>query len=183
MKKSSFLALVFLALTTTYAKAQSFDVGTNVISAGIGLGSGLNGYDYNSSTPGFSIQYDRGIWEAGPGVISLGGYLGFKDYKYSNSDFQQRWNYTIFGARGAYHYTGLDVENLDVYGGVMLSFNNLNYSYTYYNGIGYVGGGYNSGPGLSPFVGAKYYFAGNLAAYGELGFGVDILNIGLAYKF
>jgi hypothetical protein len=30
---------------------------------------------------------------------------------------------------------------------------------------------------------AKYYFAGNLAAYGELGFGVDILNIGLAYKF
>jgi hypothetical protein len=95
MKKSSFLALVSLAMTTSYAKAQSFDVGTNVISAGIGLGSGFNSYDYNSSTPGFSIQYDRGIWEAGPGVIRLGGYLGFKDYKYSNPDFQQRWQNII----------------------------------------------------------------------------------------
>jgi hypothetical protein len=183
MKKSIFLALAFLALTTGYAKAQSFDVGTNVISAGIGLGSTLDGYGYNSSTPGFSVQYDRGTWEAGPGVISLGGYLGFKGYKYSNADFQEKWNYTIVGARGAYHFTGLDVENLDVYGGLMLSINNVNFSYHAYDGSVYNGGSYGSDLGLSPFVGAKYYLSGNLAAYGELGFGVDVLNIGLAYKF
>ena len=183
MKKSTFLALVFLALTTGYAKAQSFDVGNNVISAGIGLGSTLDGYGHNSSTPGFSVQYDRGIWEVGPGIISLGGYLGFKGYKYSNADYQEKWNYTIVGARGAYHFTGLDVENLDVYGGLMLSVNHLDFSYHSYDGSVYNGGSYGGDLGLSPFVGAKYYLSGNLAAYGELGFGVDVLNIGLAYKF
>jgi hypothetical protein len=71
MKNSSFLALALLALSVTCVNARSFEAGTNIISAGIGLGSTLDGYGYNSSTTGFSVQYDSGIWEAGPGVISV----------------------------------------------------------------------------------------------------------------
>ncbi|WKX77046.1 hypothetical protein [Zobellia laminariae] len=58
-----------------------------------------------------------------PGVVSLGGYLGYKRFTYNNDFFgnDYSWSYTIIGVRGAYHYTGLDVDNLDVYGGVMAS--------------------------------------------------------------
>ena len=33
------------------------------------------------------------------------------------------------------------------------------------------------------FVGGRYYFSPNLAAQAELGYGLGILNIGIAYKF
>jgi len=183
MKKVAILSIVLLSFCATRVSAQAFQAGDNIVSAGIGIGSALDGYGYSSAIPGFSAQYERGIWEAGPGVISLGGYLGIKGYKYSSPDFTEKWNYTIVGARAAYHFTGLDVENLDLYGGLMLSFNNLNFSYTEYNGYNYNGGSYGSYLGLSAFVGARYYFAGNLAGYGELGYGVAILNLGLSYKF
>ncbi len=182
MKKTVLVVIVLFAFGIYRANAQAFEAGTNVLSAGIGLGSTLGDYSFASESPGFSIQYDRGIWEAGPGVISLGGYLGFKSYSYGTPDYSEKWHYTIIGARGAWHWTEVPVENLDVYGGVMLSYDNLSYSVHDYNG-NFAGNNYGSGVYLSPYVGGKYYFAGNLAGYAELGFGVSILNIGLAYKF
>jgi hypothetical protein len=190
MKKSALFSLILLVtciISTVKAKAQTYEVGNNIISAGLGLGSAIgNGYTYASQSPGFSVQYERGIWEVGPGVISLGGYLGFKSYSNSGSEggynYDYKWNYTILGARGAYHFTGIPVENLDVYAGLMLSFNNLSYSGST-NIPGGLPGSYNSDIELSPFVGAKYYFAGNLGGFAELGYGVAFLNIGLSYKF
>src|SRR6185437_2070699 len=151
MKKIAFFVVVLLSVASFRVHAQTYEAGTNVISAGLGLGSGLTSYGPSSLSPGFNLQYEKGIWEAGPGVVSLGGYLGFKDYKYSDPNTTAKWNYTIIGARGAYHYTGLDVENLDVYGGVMISYNNLSYSF-YSNGQSYAAGSYGSYLGLSAFV-------------------------------
>src|ERR1700750_1274973 len=83
MRKLNYL-LAFVCLIAFHnTNAQSFEVGTNVVSAGIGFGSSIAGYTYGSQSPSFSATYDRGIWEAGPGVISLGAYVGIKDYKYS----------------------------------------------------------------------------------------------------
>lgn len=182
MKRIAFFVVLLLSVSTLRVHAQTYEAGKNVISAGLGLGSGLTSYGPSSLSPGFNLQYERGIWEAGPGVISLGGYLGFKGYKFSDQNVTEKWNYTIVGARGAYHYTGLDVENLDLYGGLMLSYNNLSFSYSS-NGAGYGAGSYGSYLGLSAFVGAKYFFSGDLGAFAEIGPGVDILNIGLSYKF
>ena len=193
MKKSAFFSIAIVVLSFFSAgrvHAQAFEAGTNVISGGIGLGSSLaSGYTYGTQSPGFSLSYERGIWEAGPGVISLGGYLGFKTFKYGYSDagyvYSEKWTYSIFGVRGAYHFTGLNVENLDLYAGIMIAYDNLNFSYS--DNAGFSGGGnigsYNSGLGVSVFAGARYYFAGNLGVFGELGYGVDILGIGLSYKF
>jgi hypothetical protein len=193
MKKSAFFSIALVAssfFSAVRVHAQAFEAGTNIVSAGIGLGSALaNGYTYGTQSPGFSAAYDRGIWEAGPGVISLGGYIGFKTFKddYSNAGVvvNQKWNYSIFGVRGAYHFTGLNVENLDLYAGVMIAYDNLSYSYSDNQGNSYTSnvGSYNSGLGVSVFAGARYYFAGNLGVFGELGYGVDILGIGLSYKF
>ncbi|HXD78014.1 MAG TPA: hypothetical protein VN616_09425 [Puia sp.] len=194
MKKSAIFGLalvIFSFFSAASVHAQAFEAGSNVISGGLGIGSSLaSGYTYGTQSPGISLGYERGIWEAGPGVISLGGYLGFKTFKYGYIDnggfaYSYKWNYTIIGARGAYHFTGLEVPNLDLYGGIMIAYDNLNFRYTDNSGnsVSGITGNYNSGLGVSIFAGARYYFAGNLAAFGELGYGVSILNIGLSYKF
>ena len=187
MKKSILLSIAIVTISVfsaTSAKAQAFGVGTNVISAGIGLGSSIASYGYGTQSPGFNVNYDRGFWEAGPGVVSLGGYIGIKDYNYTGVGYSEKWNYTVIGVRGAWHFTGLDIDNLDLYGGLMLADYALSYSYSDNQGnSGGSIGNYGSTIGLSVFAGAKYYFAGNLGAYGELGFGANILSLGLSYKF
>jgi hypothetical protein len=185
MKKSAFfsIALAVISLfSAVHVHAQAFAAGTNVISGGIGLGSSLaNGYTYGTQGIGLSASYERGIWEAGPGVISLGGYIGYKTFSEVYAGYSYKWNYTIIGGRGAYHFTGLNVDNLDLYAGLMLSYDNVSFSSS--DGSPVYAGNYGSGIELTPFAGARYYFANNLGGYAELGYGVAILSIGLSYKF
>lgn len=194
MKKKIILsAFLFLLVATTFntVKAQSFQKGTNVVSLGVGLGSSLLSYSGSSQTPAISAQYERGIWDiGGPGVISLGGYIGDKNYKYSGKvlgySWSEKWNYTIVGVRSAYHYTGIDNKKIDVYGGIMLSANIVSYKYTDNSGYnnGYANAGnYNSGAGFTGFVGGRYFFTNNIAAMAELGYGVSYLTIGASLKF
>lgn len=180
------LVILLIALTGySVSNAQQFVKGTNMLSPGIGLGSSLGGFSYGSQTPALSIQYERGIWEiGGPGVISLGGYVGRKSYKYSGSGYTQKWGYTIIGVRSAYHYNGINSDKFDVYGGVMLSYNILNYKYKDNNGTNIGGSGnYGSAAGFTLYVGGRYFFASNVAAFAELGYGVSYLTLGLAFKF
>ncbi len=192
MKQVNFFLVLFLSLSIFSAKAQTYTVGTNVVSAGLGLGSSIAGYTYGSQSPAISLQYERGLWAAGPGVVSLGGYVGFKSYKDAGNDgygdsYDYKWNYTIIGVRGAWHYTGLSIPNLDLYGGVMLSYNHLSFSASYSDAGGSYasssGASYGSDLGFSAFVGGRYFFAGNLGAFVELGYGVSYANLGLTYKF
>lgn len=182
--KKIFLVLVSLSISGILF-AQPFNKGTNVVSAGIGLGSSLGGFTYGSQTPALSLQYERGVWEVGgPGVISLGGYAGMKSYKYSGSGYTQKWGYTIIGIRSAYHYNGINSDKFDVYGGLMLSYNILNYSYKddQGNNIG-SNGNYGSAAGFTAYVGGRYFFSDNIAAFAEAGYGVSYLTLGLAFKF
>jgi len=184
------LVLFIATLFTTTTRAQFFEKGTNVVSAGIGLGGHFGSYTYGSQTPGLSVQYERGIWDVGgPGVISLGGYAGIKSYKYSGSSggyhFDEKWNYTVIGARSAYHYNALNNEKFDVYGGLMLSYNILSYKYSDNSGSSVFkgSGSYGSNLGLSAFVGGRYLFTDNIGAFAELGYGVSYLTLGVAFKF
>jgi len=183
MKK--LLLLVTISALVFTARAQEFQKGTNIISAGVGLGSSILSYSGASQTPALSLQYERGVWDVGgPGVISLGGYVGYKGYSYSATDYSEKWHYTVLGVRSAYHYNGLNVDKLDLYGGVMLSYNILSYSYS--DNLGYNvsdNGSYGSTVGLSLYVGARYFFTDNLAVLAEFGYGVAYLNVGIAAKF
>ena len=186
------LTLLFIGLSAMFsARAQEFQKGTNVVSAGIGLGSSMLSYSGTSQSPGISLQYERGVWDVGgPGVISLGGYAGFKGYKYSGKystySYEQKWNYTVIGVRSAYYYNGLKADKVDLYGGLMLSYNILSYKYSdngpagsYYSGSG----SYGSAAGFSAYIGGRYFFTDNLAAWMELGYGVAYINLGVALKF
>jgi len=188
MKKT--LLLMLLAAFAIGARAQKFQKGTNIVSAGIGLGSSILSYSGASQTPAINLQYERGVWDVGgPGVISLGGYAGYKGYDYSGKvstySYSQKWHYTVIGARSAYHYHGFKSDNLDVYGGLMLAYNILKYSYTDNSPSGSysASGSYGSTVGLSLYLGGRYFFTDNIAALLELGYGVSYLNIGIALKF
>ena len=175
----------FLFTVSGMSYAQQFVKETNIVSAGAGLGSSIGSFSYGSQTPALSLSYERGVWEVGgPGVISLGAYVGSKSYKYSGPDYSQKWSYTIIGVRSAYHYNGIKSDKFDVYGGVMLSYNILKYSLKESNGYNYNGGGsYGSGTGFTLYVGGRYFFSQNIAAFAELGYGVSYLTLGLAFKF
>ncbi len=190
MKKIFIPLSVLLLFVSVEGNAQQFLKGSNVASVGIGLGSSILSYSGASQSPAIDLQYERGVWDmGGPGVISLGGYLGIKTYKYSGkySDFSydEKWNYTVIGVRSAYHYNGLKAEKIDVYGGIMLSYNILNYSYTNSTSAGNFGnsGSYGSTAGFSIYLGGRYFFTNNLAVFAELGYGVAYLSIGAAFKF
>lgn len=178
MKKVFFLvAMAVMTFSSMYA--QHFNVGSNAVNVGIGFGTVLGGL--GTGRPAISASFERGLWEAGPGVISLGAYAGITGYTYKTEGYTQKWNYTVVGARGAYHFNGLtSVPQFDPYGGVMLGYNIVSYSDT----GGFSGSNaYGSGFGYSLFVGGRWFFSDNLAAFAELGYGISILNAGIAFKF
>ena len=106
------IAVLFVTVST---KGQQFKKGTTAVNAGIGLGTALGGL--GKARPAVSASVDRGMWDVGgPGVVSVGGYLGNTGYKYSDGGYDAKWNYFIVGARGAYHYNGFSsMSKLDDY--------------------------------------------------------------------
>jgi len=190
MKK--FTILFALILSFGLVKAQPFEVGTNVLGIGVGLGGHYSywGSGY-SATPALGISYDHGFKDGlGPGVIGIGGYFGYKgmsyhyDYLYSNYFYDEKWTYLIFGLRGTYHYNFDLDDNLDLYGGLMFSYNNLNYKYSSNDPTDpdYNRGNYHGYVDLSLFVGGSYYFTDKIGGFMELGYGIAYCTIGLNFK-
>lgn len=184
----SIVAVALCAFTPWVTKAQSFTKETKIISAGIGLGSSLWGSG-GQGRPAISANFEKGMWEIDDaGVISLGGYIGNTGYKstYNFGSYisESKWNYTVIGARSAFHYGGLNNDAWDVYGGLMLSYNIASYSYKDNDPLyDYDSGTAASALGFTGYVGGRYNFSDKLGAYAELGYGVSVLAIGLSLKF
>ncbi len=179
MKKAIF---TLLAVVIAFAaQAQQFQKGTTTANLGIGLGTALGGL--GKARPAISVSVDHGMWDiGGPGVISLGGYIGNTGYKYTSGSYTYKWNYTIVGVRGAYHYNGFtSVPKLDVYGGAMLGYNIAKYS-SDGDDASYADS-YGSGLGFTGFLGGRWFFSDRFGAYAELGYGVSVLNAGVTFKF
>ncbi|MFT4154226.1 hypothetical protein [Parafilimonas sp.] len=91
----------------------------------------------------------------------------------------------MLGVRGAYHYTDIDNDEIDVYGGATISYNMLSYKYSDNAGNNdlYDTGNYGSTAGVTAFVGGRYYFISSVAAMAEVGYGVSYLTVVLSLKF
>jgi hypothetical protein len=176
-----FCTIIVIFIFSANGTSQTFQQGDNVINVGIGLGSAL---DAGNGKPniGFNASYERGIWEAGPGLVSLGGYAGRVSFKDDGPGYEQKWNYTVIGVRGAWHYTELNHEKIDVYAGVMASYNIVDYSYES-SGFSATSDSYSNSLGGSVFAGGRYYFTNNIAAFVEIGYGATFFNAGIAFKF
>jgi hypothetical protein len=107
------------------------------------------------------------------GALGVGGYLNYSSSKAPSSDaagFHRLFS-VVIGARAAFHYQF--AEKLDTYAGGL---------------IGYDLRSYDSANTSSPFnpgifVGARYYITDFIGLFAETGFGVNVLEAGLAFKF
>ena len=93
----------------------------------------------------------------------------------------------ILGIRGAYHFGRfINIEKLDVYAGLMLGNDFAKDSYSTNSQCPYhqeyMSRSYGGGV-ASLFVGARYRFTNHVGIFGELGYGISMLNIGLNLKF
>lgn len=187
MKKVILLGLLFGLGIMSPTFSQAFDVDTKVVALGLGLGSSIGPSGNASQFPGISLQYEQGMWDVGgPGVISLGGYVGYKGYSYKYSamgiDTKSSWNYTIIGVRSAYHFTGLENDKLDLYAGLMLGYYFVNYKVSNNQGFSGGGGSYGNSFSMDIYAGARYYLNDKIGLFGELGYGVAFLNVGAVLK-
>ena len=153
MKKTKlFVSIILIGLFSSIRlNAQYFNNGDNILSAGLGLGSSLVGAGYSSS-PAISLEYEHGNWDVGgPGVISLGGYLGFQSFRHEGFGYLEKENYTVIGIRSAYHFNMINAKDFDVYAGLMLSYDIDSYSSNFPYWYGYSES--PSGIGFSVYVG------------------------------
>jgi hypothetical protein len=177
------LALLICNLAPFSSHAQGkldpVRLGSWVVNAGIGPGTQNFGNGAGFGTA-FKASFETGIWDVGPGVITLGGEAALSFFsRHYGENGSEWWANFVFGARSAYHY-GWDVEGLDTYGGIPL-------------GIGFCAHGWNDYPGnsgytpvypsLGVFFGASYFFTPSIGINGELGYNTTYANIGLIYKF
>jgi hypothetical protein len=180
MKKISSVKILFVLLFCLAFNlgtfAQEFSKGDKVINLGVGLGTYLGYTGYSNKVMPISGSFEYGIVDHlfdEHSAIGIGGYIAYTSWenkiasKWTVSDF-------ILGARGSFHYQFVD--KLDTYAGVMLGYDVVSYSNSNNDLAG-------SGVASSLFAGARYHFTDNLAVFGELGYGIAVLEFGIAFKF
>lgn len=172
-----FTVAVAFAITQMSAQESTFVKGDKVLNLGIGFGSTYYGSYYTSHTPAISASFEVGVKDGviDKGSIGVGGYVGFASANWEN--YYKTTNIMI-GARGSFHYPL--VNKLDTYTGLILGYNIFNYKYE----SSYAGEtGSTGNVVLAWYAGAKYYFSDKFAAFGEIGYGISYLTLGVAFKF
>lgn len=128
--------------------------------------------------PGGKVFFETGMWELGPGVLTLGGEAGFSMFWHHwGTDWNETWTNFMFGARSAYHY-GWEVEGLDTYGGIPLGMGFTLHTYDDFTGYKGFTPVY---PYFGVFFGATYFFNDQLGINGEVGYNTTYANIGMVF--
>jgi len=180
IKKLQFtLLFCFLALA---GRSQMFNEGKIIGQVGLGVASPYYYSGTDGLFPPIHLSAEYGI----DPNISVGGIFGYAASRYKHSDYRgtysYRLSYRIFGARGSYHF--YNTEDMDIYAGAMLGVNISNSSLTETSGI------YNTqvsdkptsgGVVLGAYAGMRYRLNNNIAAFGEIGYSVSWVTLGVAF--
>jgi hypothetical protein len=181
--KKLLLVLLVAVFSLTQLKAQAFKNGDLV--GNLGVGFGWYGYNYFgagiSSLPAISLSLEKGIKEISSidGAFSIGGIFGIKHASWSYVGENGSYNDIIIGVRGAIHADVLKVPKLDTYVGLAVGARVHNEKFNY---LGYSINNYTNAL-FAFYLGGRYYFSDKLAGFGELGYGLGYLTLGLSYKF
>lgn len=182
--KKSYLIIVLIAVlllpaTQFTASAQGIEKRNILINAGLGFGYFYTG-TYSRGLPvGIGANMEYSITDE----IGVGGYLAYTRGSYNDYYYYQgvgdKYYYSSvdFGVRGSYHFAKLlrvNNKKFDPYAGVLLGFASRNSDYDYYAGAHSVRSGI--------FAGARYFFSNNFGAYGEAGYGIHPITIGLTFR-
>jgi hypothetical protein len=187
--KKAFMVLLLAILISSSTNGQAFTRET--WAANLGLGFGWYSYGYSvSSLPALSFSIEKGVWDIEDvGIISLGGAAGWKyakyDWSYLNYSYDWTWTDFIVAARGTLHPSFVDIEDVDLYGGLALGMRFETYKYfsVLSNNEPVEFTDNNINPLIAIYVGGRYYFSDQFGIFGELGYGLGYLTIGASYKF
>jgi hypothetical protein len=180
MKKMKFsitlAVVVLLASSALEVSAQEMRKGNILVNAGIGFGYFNNSLSRHSGLPvGITANVEYSITNE----IAVGGYVGFTrgsyDYYYNAYDDRYYYNALDVGVRGSFHFASLlniREKKFDPYAGVLVGVANRSSDYLGHTWIR---------PGV--FVGARYFFSPNFGAYGEAGYNINPITLGLSFRF
>jgi hypothetical protein len=183
MKKLILLFVVAaFSLTQMLAQESTFAKGDKVLNLGIGFGGRYSGSGMTTSVPPISASFEVGVKDGvvEKGSIGIGGMLAYSAHKWEYAGWGWKYSSIVIGARGTFHYPL--VNKLDTYTGLLIGYD-ISTASEYGISTGYPYDNSYGGFTYAWFVGARYYFSDSFAAFGELGVGVTIFNIGAALKF
>lgn len=181
--KKSFLCLTVCVLLFAPVMAQNLhEKGTMVMQGSAGIG--MVGIYGSASVPPLALSFDYGISKE----VSVGIYAGYASSKETyikaappilNEDAGIKYGYTIIGIRGSYHFD-LNNPKIDAYGTVIYAYNIVSASiFGLGEGLPEAKGGFSN---IGASLGIRYYISPNIALFGEGGYGVEYLRVGLAFK-
>lgn len=183
MKHLKFVPLLMMLGASLSASAQSrgvngptqpVQVGSVILNLGLGVGANYQNANYNSAF-GTKASMEVGLWEAGPGVITLGGEIGGS---FTNGGYDDNYKaHTIVVAGRAAWHAGWGIKGLDTYGGVSAGpgFRHVHYDDPTYNNNDVVAA-------LGIFVGASYFVTPNFGFNAEAGYDITNLQVGIVFK-
>jgi len=178
----AFAVALLFSLPALQAQESMFNLGDKVVNLGIGLGNTLYGGSYYTrGVPPVSLSYEQAIVDEvlEKGVIGVLGYVGYTSYKYDYLGWGYKYSNIIIGAGGLFHYPLID--KLDTYAGILLGYNIANAT-EFGTPIGWEYDVTSGGIVFSGFVGARYYFSEKFAAFGQLGYGIAYLTLGVSIR-
>lgn len=119
-------ALGFTTVSNAQGPVSPVEKGSVTFMAGVGIGNEYNSNYYNSAL-GTKAAIEVGLWQAGPGVITLGGQVGGT---FSNGGTLNNYkaHTLIVAGRSAWHH-GWNVKGLDTYAGLSAGAGFNQYSY------------------------------------------------------
>ena len=168
MMTKTILMMFLFSLIGMASYAQSFEKGNNGINLGVGLGSGY----YYGIGVGFGVNasYEYGIVKVPmgselTGVVGVGGIVG--------ASFSSFGTGLLFAVRGSYHV--IFHNKIDPYIAIALGYRGYAFSSTYSSGV-------YGDFGFSAVLGARYFFTKKIGVYTELGYMLNIFNLGLSIK-
>jgi len=173
-----FFGLFFSIQAYSKGPLDPVRLGTWVVNIGVGPGAHYFG-NGDGFGPAFKMSFEKGMWDLGPGVITLGGEgtIAFFNNHYGEG-WNESWVNFIFGARSAFHY-GWDVPGLDTYWGIPLGIGFSIHTWDDYPGYH----GYTPVyPYVGLFLGASYFFTPSVGVNGEVGYNSTLANIGFVFK-
>lgn len=188
MRKSLMIGLLAIAsilfVSPNQATAQAFEKGNMVANFGAGFGWYSFGYA-TTSLPALGISVEKGVKDLDFGVLSVGAIAGFKHASYNwFTGYDWSWTDYVGAVRGAIHMDLLKEKKLDTYGGLAVGLR-LETATTYTGFTAPYSKVTDStiNPLFAFYLGGRYYFTDKLAGFGELGYGLGYVTLGLSYKF
>lgn len=175
MKKIFFVIALMVAAMSVNAQ-ETFNKKDNIISLGIGYGSGL------ALEGKWEICVADGI--ADKGSVGVGAVLGWTGYSDNYTYYKYKYNNAIFGAQGNFHYEFVD--RLDTYAGLTLGYEVVSGKTKWKGEHDLYMEDVKADASQFYFaaqIGTRYYFNEHWAGMLELGYGVAYAKIGFTYKF